>query len=211
MNRNHIEISQALERIGLIHEHMAKGEMFRGYRSLPMALSGLGGIAAALLQPRFVASVADAQGFVRYWVVAGIACMLIAASEILWNYAVRADARTRRCTRLVTGLMVPCLLAGTGVTIALSRDLFTVALLPGLWAVLFSLGVFSTRPYQPRATGWVGLWYMCAGIFLLADYAAPSALSGWRVGGVFGVGQLASALVLFWNLERKNGVKPETW
>lgn len=205
-----MEVSEALERIGEIHEHLAKGEMYRGYRSLPMALSGLGGVAAALLQPRFVAA-GDAVGFVGFWVVAGVVCMLVAGSEILWNYALRADATTRRRTRLVTGLMLPCLLAGAGVTIALGRDAATVVLLPGLWALAFSLGVFATRPYQPRASGWVGLYYMCAGIWLLAQHAAPSALSGWRVGGVFGAGQFASALVLYWNLERRNGHQPETW
>jgi hypothetical protein len=78
-------------------------------------------------------------------------------------------------------------------------------LLPGLWAVVFGLGVFATRPYLPRAVGWVGLYYLTAGAFLLGR--SPFAeLSGWSVGGVFGLGQLATALVLYWNLERSDHV-----
>jgi hypothetical protein len=82
-----------------------------------------------------------------------------------------------------------------------------VALLPGLWAVLFGLGVFASRPYLPRATGWVALFYLAAGGLLLWAADRPGvALNGWGVGGVFGVGQLATALVLHRNVERHDDV-----
>ena len=72
----------------------------------------------------------------------------------------------------------------------------------GLWATLFGLGVFAARPYLPRATGWVGLFYLGCGALLLA--AAPGDLTraGWAVGGVFAVGQVATAWVLHRNEER---------
>ena len=77
-----------------------------------------------------------------------------------------------------------------------------VPYLPGLWAVLFALGVFAARPYLPRATGWVALLYLVGGALLLA--AGPTDLdwAGRAFGGVFTAGQLATAGVLHRNQER---------
>ncbi len=77
-----------------------------------------------------------------------------------------------------------------------------VPLLPGLWAICFGIGTFASRPYLPRASGWIALFYYAAGFTLLWIARGPEPLTGWWVGGVFGVGQLLAALVLWWNLER---------
>src|SRR5215467_7789583 len=44
------EFSRALEQIAEIHEHLAKTEVYRGWRSLPVASSALVGLAAAAWQ-----------------------------------------------------------------------------------------------------------------------------------------------------------------
>ena len=70
-----------------------------------------------------------------------------------------------------------------------------VPLLPGLWAICFGIGTFASRPYLPRASGWVALFYYAAGFTLLWIARGPEPLTGWWVGGTFGVGQLLAALV----------------
>ena len=77
-----------------------------------------------------------------------------------------------------------------------------VPLLPGLWAIGFGVGTFASRPYLPRASGWVALFYYAAGFLLLWIAQGPESVSGWWVGGTFGAGQLLAAVVLWWNLER---------
>ena len=63
-----MDFSRALGQIADIHQQMAKVEIYRGYRSLPLAASGLIGFAAAWLQaPALAAS--DPVGFVIYWSV----------------------------------------------------------------------------------------------------------------------------------------------
>jgi hypothetical protein len=47
-----MDVSRALSQIAEIHQQIAKGELYRGYRPLPVAASGLIGIVAASLQPR---------------------------------------------------------------------------------------------------------------------------------------------------------------
>lgn len=203
-NDDQLEIADALDRISHIHEHLAKGEIYRGFRALPVALSGVAGLGAAMMQPLLVEAVKP-ESFLHYWVFAGLVCGLIGVSEIILNYCMRDSGYSRRITRCVVGQFVPCIFAAIALTLALSRGgTSTILLLPGLWALLFSLGVFASRPFMPRASGWVALYYLLAGAWLLFARTDGNSLSGWRVGGVFGIGQLATAAVLYWNLERKS-------
>ena len=66
MQSRWVDVTRALDQIAEIHQQIAKGEMYRGYRSLPLAASGLMGLAAAWLQPSSLGS-ADPIGFVVYW------------------------------------------------------------------------------------------------------------------------------------------------
>ena len=197
-----MEFSKALDQIAEIHAQIAKGEVYRGWRPLPVALSGVAGLGAAWLQPRTLGA-ADPVGFVLYWIAVAAACALVGSGEIVYSYAMNGSDYDRRRTRRVVAQFAPSLGAGavvTAVSVRLSAAL--VALLPGLWAIFFGIGIFACRPYLPRASGWVAFYYWCAGAWLLwvADGVLP--LRPWAVGGTFGAGQLLAALVLYWNLER---------
>jgi len=200
-----MDLSRALGQLADIHQQIAKAEIYRGYRSLPIAASGLIGLVAAWAQtPALGAS--DPIGFVLYWAAIAGCAGFVGASEIIYNYVVHDDRITRRRTRQVVGQFLPSLLAGVAITISfvhLSAAL--VPLLPGLWAICFGIGTFASRPYLPRASGWVALFYYAAGMVLLWLARGPEPLSGWWVGGTFGTGQLLAALVLYWNLEREDG------
>ncbi len=193
--------AEALDRILEIHQHLARGEVYRGYRPVPVALSGLLGFVAAALQPRVAGAVAPI-GYVLFWTLVAGCAAAIGSVEIVYNYVFRETAFERRTTRLVVGQFAPSVFAGAVVTLALVRfDPVLVALLPGLWAAMFGAAIFAARPYLPRATGWVALYYLCAGAGLLFT-AGPALPSPWAVGGVFGSGQMLAALVLYRNAER---------
>ncbi len=201
-----MRVTDALSRIDAIHEQLAKGEVYRGFQVRGVALAGLAGLLAAAVQPWCI-NLGDAPGFVHYWLIVAVACGLLAGGPAAYAYCFREDVFARRRTRRVLGQFLPCLVAGAVVTASLLQagpDF--IALLPGLWAVLFGLGVLATRPYLPRAVGWVGLFYIAAGAFLLQRAVTIPNLSPWAVGGVFGLGHLASAVVLHVNLERTDDV-----
>jgi hypothetical protein len=196
-----MDVPRALEQIAEIHDQLARASVYRGYRSVPIALSGLIGLAAAWLQPQSVN--ADPVGFVIYWLAIGGCAAFVGASEIAYNYVVHDEARARRSTRLVVGQFLPSLLGGAIITasfVHLSAELVT--LLPGIWAICFGIGTFASCPYLPRAGVWVALYYYAAGILLLWIAGGPETLNGWKVGGTFGIGQLLAAAVLYWNLEQ---------
>jgi len=198
-----MDVSRALSQIAEIHQQMAKGEVYRGYRSLPVAASGLIGLAAAALQPRLVPG-SDPVAFVLYWCAVAAVASVVGASEIAYNYAVREDEGDRRRTRRVIGQFLPSVVGAAVITASFAHLSTALApLLPGVWAICFGIGVFASRPYLPRASGYVALFYYAAGVALLWRARGPESLNGWWVGGTFGVGQLLSALVLYWNLERR--------
>jgi hypothetical protein len=198
-----VDLPRALAEVAHIQEQITKAEVYRGYRSVPIAASGVIGIAAAAVQPA-AHRTDDPVGFVVYWsMVAGLAAA-IGLCEILYAYVTTDSRLARRRTRRVTGQFLPALGAAVIITasfVHLSPAL--VALLPGVWAICFGIGTFATRPFLPRASGWVGLYYYAAGIVLLWTSRSAESLSGWSVGGVFGAGQFLAAGVLYLSLERE--------
>jgi hypothetical protein len=194
-----MRLTDALDQLDAIHDHLAKAERYRGYRPLPVGLAGCGGILAALLQPAFVAGGEPAE-FLRYWLLTGLVCGLIAGGPTLFHALRTPDEVVRRNTRRVVAQFLPCLLAGGLIAVGvLHAGLETgpaVALLPGLWAIVFALGVWSSRPYLPPGIAWITAWYLSAGLLLLLASGPALSLSGWAVGGTFGIGQLLTALVL---------------
>ena len=78
-------------------------------------------------------------------------------------------------------------------------------MLPGVWSVLFSLGVFASLPMLPRAAFSIGLHYLLAGLLCLRFAHGEAALAPWTMTLTFGVGQLLSAVILYCTLERSDG------
>ena len=77
-----------------------------------------------------------------------------------------------RRTRQVVGQFLPSLIAGAIISASFVRLMpALVPLLPGLWAICFGIGIFASRPYLPRASGWVALFYYAAGVGAAVDGA----------------------------------------
>ena len=132
-----MEFSRALAEIAEIHQQIAKGEVYRGYRSAPIAASGAIGLGAAWLQaPGLAAS--DPVGFVLYWAVVAIVAGFVGVSEIVYNYVVHDRASDRRRTRQVVGQFLPSMLGGAIIT-------ETIFSWPGIG--LYTYNSISSRDY----------------------------------------------------------------
>ncbi len=189
-----MEVRDALDQLDHIHEHLTRAEVYRGFRVPAVALVGCVGLLAAVAQ-RWVVVAGDASAFVGYWSAVGAAGVLVGFGAAIRSYLFREDDFERRRTRRVMGQFLPCVLAGGLLTVALGRTDGFVPLLPGVWAVVFGLGVVAVRPHLPPAVGLVGVVYVLAGGLLLAWQ--PADPPGWCVGGVFGIGHLVTAFVLW--------------
>ncbi len=199
------DVSRALEQLDEIHGRMARAEVYRGWRSVPVALSGVAGIVAAWLQPVSASGPAEPRGWVVYWLSVAMVAFGIGCAHLMWRYLTEESTSEKRRTQEVLAQFLPALGAAAVITVAVMRvDPNEAGLLPGLWAACFSLGIFAARPFLPTASLVIAMYYAAAAVALLWLAHALTAQSGWLVGGVFAGGQLMAAAVLYWSLERRS-------
>jgi hypothetical protein len=83
----------------------------------------------------------------------------------------------------------------------------TLWMIPGLWQVIFSLGVFASCRFLPRASYGVGAWYLVTGLACLVWARDANSFSPWAMGIPFGFGQLLAAATLYFNVEQEDGLE----
>ena len=201
-----MELRDAMTQIAEIRRQMARSELFRGYRSVPVAFSGLVAWVAAIAQAAWLPDATrDVTGYLTLWIAAAAVGIAAAGLEM----AIRAR-RSERWTREITWQAVeqfsPSLVAGALTTCVLVRCAEgSIWMLPGLWSIFFGLGIFASCRLLPRATFGVGMFYLLAGLANLALAQGEWALSPWAMGIPFGVGQPFAAAVLYRTLEWDHG------
>jgi hypothetical protein len=200
-----------MTQISEIRRQLARTEIFRGFRSMPIAFSGLLALAAAGFQSVcLVDPQENIPAYLTLWLGAAVLSAMAAGIEIAYRYWNGPSSVSRDLTCLAVEQFLPCLLAGGLVTLVLA--LFApenLWLLPGLWQILFSLGIFATYRLLPRPTLGVAMFYMVSGVLSLILARGEWALSPWAMGIPFGLGQLYAAGVLYWTLERTHGQSEE--
>ena len=198
-----MELRDALTQISEIREQLARTEVFRGYRALPVAFSGLMALAAAGYQAVWIPDPAQQMpAYLALWVSTAIISALAAGAEMVVRARTSASSWTREIAWLAVEQFLPCLLAGGLTTVVLFRSApESLAMLPGLWQVFFSLGVFASCRLLPRATFAVAVFYLASGLATLALARGDAAFSPWAMGLPFGAGQWLAAAVLYRTLE----------
>jgi hypothetical protein len=92
---------------------------------------------------------------------------------------------------------IPAGVAGTLITVVIYRYApDALPLLPGLWQIVFSLGVFASCRSLPRGMFAVGVWYLAVGLATLA-LAASAPFAALAMAIPFGAGQFLMAFVLY--------------
>jgi hypothetical protein len=188
-----MDLDDALDQLDAIHAHLARAETYPGYRPFALAVSGVAGLAAAVMQPWLVAP-DEPLLFARYWLAIAVAGALLAGGVTVLGYFTREDEFARRRTRTVLGQFVPCLFVGAVLSHILMRQEATVVYLPAAWALVYGLGIVASLPYLPRSGFLVAAWFLAWGLYLAA-FATGPVPAGWSVGVPFGVGQLIAAMV----------------
>lgn len=200
-----MQLDDALGRISEIRAQLAHTETFRGLRSLTVGLSGVLGLIAAALQPQYVPQPEVVVfSYIRLWVCVAIVNVITVGIEFAYRRSVLNSPLKKRLMVLSIQQFAPCLIAGAALTAIIAYRAREVAwMLPGLWAICFSLGVFACYRLLPRPIFLVGVYYLVSGSVVLALGDGPHALSPWMMVGTFGVGQLLAAGILYVSLERK--------
>jgi hypothetical protein len=193
------DLERALADITAIRSQMARGTEFRGYGPVTIAATGVLTIAAAGAQAILLPNpTADIAGYLILWVAVALVSAILIGVEMV--------ARTRRHhagfadDMLSTAVeqFTPAAVAGGLLTVVLARSApQSIWMLPGLWQIVFGLGVFASLRTLPRPMFAAGAWYLAAGLANLAFANAENALSPWAMAVPYGIGQLYVAAVLY--------------
>ncbi len=200
-------LDQALDHIAEIRRAVSRGQVFRGYRAQTTALTGVLAIVVAALQPMIVPHPwLQLPLYLTLWGGLAIVCATIFGTELVIRMRRLGSPLQTERTADAVERFIPSLAAGAILTVVYFRFLTPQSwMLPGLWAVCFSLGIFASRTLLPRGIAPVAGFYLIAGCLNLVLARGPHAFSPWAMGLTFGLGQLMAAAVLYWNLERRHG------
>ena len=198
-----MELREALTQISEIRLQLARTEVFRGLRALPVAMSGLLALAAAGFQAAWVSRPAEQlSAYLTLWIGAAVVSAVAAGTEMALRWRTATSPWAREKTWLAVEQFLPCLAAGGLLTFVVVRSAPEGAwMLPGLWQILFSLGIFASCRLLPRALFGVAVFYLASGLASLALARGELAFSPWAMGLPFGTGQLLAAAVLYRTLE----------
>ncbi len=202
------DLDEALTEITAIRHQIARSAEFRGYGPATLAATGVfaalaaGGQALWLKLPE-----RDVVAYLTLWVTtAALSVALIGFEMVDRSRRVHTGLAEEMIATAVEQFL-PAAAAGTLVT----AILFLFApenlwMLPGLWQILFSLGVFASCRFLPRSIFVVGVWYLTTGLACLAFASGARAFSPWAMGVPYGLGQLlCAALVLLHSAEEGDG------
>jgi len=170
-----LELHKALGDIGSIRRQMANTTEFRGYG--PATLASTAYLALWFVTAALAATLTGAQMYTR-------------ARRI-------HSGLSNEMLRMAVEQFLPS--AGAGVLLTLVFALHVPAafyMLPGLWQIVFSLGIFASCRFLPRPIIAAGAWYLLTGL-LWISFGDDRALAPWTMGLGFGAGQLLVAGILW--------------
>ena len=201
-----MELRDALTQISEIRLQLARNEVFRGYRAMPVAFSGGIAILAAFIQSVTIPDpVARVGPYLVLWIGAAVVSALAAGpgnDDPGPKFEQPHDARANVAgSRAVLPILDGRRLLTVVIVRAAPESLW---MLPGLWQIVYCLGIFASCRLLPRPTFWVGVFYLGTGLAVVALGSGDSALSPWSMGLPYGVGQMLAALVLYCTLEREH-------
>ena len=193
------DLRQALSEIHTIRNQVARGTEFRGYGPASIAVSGILAFLVAALQAQWMAKTArpDPATWLAAWAATAAVAVLLTGTETFARARRVHVGFAREMVQSSVSQFLPAIVVGFLLTVVIMRVAAQECwMLPGLWELIFSLGVFASCRFLPRQMFAVGAWYLAAGLFCLAAGSATQALSPWSMGVPFGVGQLLVAAVL---------------
>jgi hypothetical protein len=191
------DLNRALGDISSIRRQVAHSTEFRGYGPATVASTGVLAVAVAGAQAMWLPDpVNHIPAYLSIWIWTAVVSAALIGMQMF--------ARTRRIhsgmademIRMAMEQFLPSVGAGALITLVLVRYVpMALWMLPGIWQIIFSLGVFSSCRFLPRPVAAVGAWYLLMGLTCIA-LGDGRALSPWAMGIPYGAGQLLVAWIL---------------
>jgi len=190
------DLDKALADIVEIKSRLAQSSEFLGLGPAALAASGALAFLVAMVQSILPGATDPVPYFAAWVATAIIACALIGAEMLRrgrHHHAGLADQMIREAALH----FVPAGVAGAALLAFFAQYApDQLWLVPGLWLILVSLGIFAAARSLPPGMIFVGAWYFLAGFTVLLVAATSHALSPWAMGLPFALGQCGIALLV---------------
>jgi hypothetical protein len=191
-------LNKALEDISSIRRQVARSTEFRGYGPATMAGTGILALAAAAAQALWLPNPANhIPAYLCIWVLTAIISGALIGVQTVTRAHRMHSGIADEMIRMAVEQFLPAAGAGVLITLVILQCVSSaVWMLPGLWQIIFSLGVFSSCRFLPRWMMAAGGWYLLTGLTCVA-LGDGRAFSPWAMGVAFSVGQFLVAGILF--------------
>lgn len=195
------DLNRALTDISVIREQLARGTEFRGYGPAALAATGILGLVVAVAQGLWLKEpAAHVHLYVWLWVVTAAVSLIVIGTETVQRSRRAHGELAVPMLQSAVEQFLPAIVAGGLLTVALLQVAPEIVwMLPGLWQIVFSLGVFASCRFLPKPMFIVGVWYLACGLGCLALVPAGQRLSPCVMGVPYGIGQLMVARILHRN------------
>jgi hypothetical protein len=193
------ELNKALEDIGSMRRQMARSTEFRGYGPATLAATGIFALVAAGAQAFWLPDPPNhIPSYLCIWILTAIVSAALIGVQTVTRARRMHSGMADEMIHMAVEQFLPAAGAGVLITLVLVQSGSSALwMLPGLWQLIFSLGVFSSCRFLPRAMVAAGVWYLLAGLTCIA-LGDSRAFSPWAMGISFGAGQfLAAGILLF--------------
>jgi len=199
------DLDKALGDISSIRRQVARSTEFRGYGPATMAATSVFAIAAAYVQANWLRDpAANLSSYLGTWILTAIVSAALIGVQTVTRSHRMHSGMADEMIRMAVEQFLPSAAAGVLMTIVLVSAAPSASwMLPGLWQVIFGLGVFSSCRFLPRPMMIAGGWYVLTGLACVA-LGGARALSPWAMGVPFGAGQLLVAAILYFVSEEEN-------
>ncbi|MCU1251459.1 MAG: hypothetical protein JWQ49_4488 [Edaphobacter sp.] len=191
------ELHKALGDISSIRRQMAHNTQFRGYGPATLAATGCLAILAASAQSIWLPDPAThIWAYLNMWILTAVLSVALTGVQMYTRTRRIYSGLSNEMIRMAVEQFLPALGAGVLVTITLVRFVPTMVwMLPGVWQLIFSLGILSSCRFLPRPMIAAGVWYLLMGLVCIA-LGNKRALAPWTMGFGYGAGQMLVAGIL---------------
>ena len=208
-----MQLRDALTDISEIRAAIDRNQTYRGFRSAAIGLSAVFVVLGGFAQLHF-----DLQGdpskYLDVWLCVALVSMLVTAVEMIVRGRISNDMAVWKMHGKVAITLMPSFLVGALVTAAVALETqrplalvkeYNLWLLPALWSLIYSLGLFAVCKRLHRMTSIAAMYYLAAGcVYLIFNWTSRE-VAAWHMVTIFGIGQLLLAVILYWKVERARG------
>jgi hypothetical protein len=164
------DLNRALVDIRAIRRQVAEASEFRGYGPLTLYATAVLALAAGVAQSHWIGEPATRPAqYVALWLTTAMLCAALIATQMLTRARRLHSWMADEMVRMAVLQFLPAGIAGAILPFVLLRSSTNALwMLPGMWQVIFGLGVFASCRCLPRLMLLVGMWFLATGLVCVA-------------------------------------------